>query len=348
RNVYAASGGEIEHILEDLEHSFEEHLHDEITELGHVLALAATSFDPDVVATRMAIEARRAPTRIHRATSAHPKSAVLAAAYRYRDRFADWVDTHHGWVESTSRSPRAQQVEELEHEAIEVSPSVGDLLAGYDGVVDTLVEELGSAKEDAGRAEAAHRLTAAIVIHDSVLGGVLCPLVAAVPGGADLADRLRQGCRQRAELLMAWKALTRGTSTQELFRLHPAEANRLVESLIENFTSEERERIPQVVELVEQLPEEKFRRRTAPFADVMWPWHSEGPSVLALRMAMWARSSPTRVHPLLVRHPTNRALRSVYHLTDHFRDSWRDTALEKWLFPRLPARPFSRDKVSTS
>jgi hypothetical protein len=42
-----------------------------------------------------------------------------------------------------------------------------------------------------------------------------------------------------------------------------------------------------------------------------------------------------------VRHPHSRTLRSWFHVTDHFRDAWHDTPVERWLFPRLPARPFA-------
>ena len=340
RNVYAASGEEIEGILEGLERSFEAHIHDETDELGDVLSSATASVDPDVVAARMAIETRRAPTRIHRATSAHPGSALLDSVYRWRDRIADWVDTHHGWSEAEPRSPRTEQVEELEDEATKAPLTVGSLLSGYDATVDVLIDELRSAEGDLQKADVVHRLSAAITVHDSVLGGVLCPLVAAVPGGVGPAERLRQGCRHRAELLMAWKALSRGLPASDVFRLHHAEAEQIVESLIESFSSHEHEGSPEVVNLLERLPEKAYRHRTSPFADFMWPWHSDGPSVLALRMAMWARSSPTRPHPLFARYPSSRVLRSVYHFADHLSDSWRDTVLEGWLFPRLSARPF--------
>ncbi|HVA04699.1 MAG TPA: hemerythrin domain-containing protein [Acidimicrobiales bacterium] len=348
-NVYPASGAEVEEILEGLAHSFEVHAQDETTEVNDLLSSVATSTDPQVIAARLAIAARSAPTRVHMPTRQHPRSSFLNRLYRDRDRVADWVDAHHGWADpgATGRSPRARQIEQLQSEAVGPASTitVRELLAGYDTTVDELIAAVRAARSDVERADAAHRFNAAITIHDSVLGGVLCPLLRSVPGGEEPAARLREGCLQRAQLQQAWNALTHRVSTEDLYALHRPEADEIIGPLIENFDHHEKEGSVEVTELLERLPADAFRTKGSPFADFMWPWHSEGAGVLALHMATWARRSPTRSHPWLVKHPTSRTLRSLYHLTDHFRDFWRENALERWLFPWTPSRPLSGKAV---
>lgn len=351
QNVYPVSGSEVEEILEGLAHSCEVHAQDETIKVNDVLSSAASSTDPEVIAARLAIAARSAPTRVHLQTVRHPRSAFWNWLYRDRDRVADWVDTHHGWADSGTarRSPRMQQVEELQREAEAPSKiTVRELLAGYDATVDELIAEVRAARSERDKADAVHRLHAAITVHDSVLGGVLGPLLRSVPGGERPADRLREGCLERSELQQAWKALTRRVPTKDLYQRHRSEADEIIEHLVENFDRHEKEGSPEVADLLERLPAEAYRTKGSRFADFMWPWHSEGPAVLALHMATWARRSPTRVHPLLVRHPTSRTLRSIYHFTDHFRDFWGENALEKWLFPQTPSRPLSAKEVRQS
>lgn len=344
-NVYPTSGEEIERILEGLDHSFSSHLHDD-TDISDALQSATEGVDPDVIVTKMAFEARHAPTRTHSAIVEHPGSALLKSLYRRRDRIADWVDTHHGWSDprETRGSPRELAVKELKREAFASSPTVRDLLAGYDAKVDELIAEFRAARADLDKAEAVHRLNAALTIHDSVVAGVLCPLLDAVPGGKASAAQLRQECVQRGELQLAWNALTSRVSADDLYRLNSSEADEIIEPLIENFCSHEKEETLEVAELLDHLPDTAFRTKASPFKDFMWPWHSEGPAALAVRMALWADSSPTRAHSLLVRHPSSRALRSFYHFTDHFQDFWDDSSLERWVLPQHPARP-SSDKT---
>jgi hypothetical protein len=345
-DVYPVSGEEIEHILEGLERSFSDHVQHESTEVGDLLEAATGSVDPDVVAARMAIEAERAPTRVHAATVKHPRSVMLRRLYRKKDRWYDWIDTHWGWSdpEATPRSPRAEQVDLLKHQANASPPSIRDLLAGYDATVETIIEAAISARAGRAWAEVAHRLNAAITIHDSVLGGVLCPLLESVQGGAPLATRIREGCNHRAELQQAWRDLVKKVPAEGLRRPQPSEAEGIIASLIESFRSHETEETLDVTALLEDLPDSAYRTKASPFADVMWPWYSQGPGALALHMALWAESAPTRVHPGMARHPASRTLRSFYHCVDHFRDYWGDTALERWFFPELPAQPFSDNK----
>ena len=342
-NVYPVSGEEIERILEGLERSFGEHIGIETTDVGALLGAAAASVDPDVVGARMAIEAQQAPTRAHAATVKHPRSAVLKTVYRSQDRFRDWSDSHWGWSDprAAHRSPRDEQVELLRNQSTGSAPSVRDVLTGYDAVVERLIVEQRAARTDVDKVPATYRLSAAIAIHDSVLGGVLCPLLEAVPGGEPLAVRLHEGCRHRAELQQAWDALAKGAEEDDLSRLTSTEAEAIIEPLIESFRAHEEEQSLDLIPLLEQLPDNAYRTGVSPFNDAMWPWHSEGPSLLALRMALWTQSAPTHVHRLLGRHPTSRALRSYFHVVDGFRDHWGDSAIGRWLSPELPSQPFS-------
>ena len=94
RNVYAASGPEIERILTELEASFRRHTEIETVEVAQVLESSGASSDPDVLAARMALEVRRAPTFAHRHT---PRSGLLKTLVRYMDSYREWMDAHHGW-----------------------------------------------------------------------------------------------------------------------------------------------------------------------------------------------------------------------------------------------------------
>ena len=116
--------------------------------------------------------------------------------------------------------------------------------------MEEIISESRSAQTDLARAVAGHRLNAAIAIHDSVLGGVLCPLLKAVPNGEPLAARLGEGCRQRATLQQAWNALTKGASADELYRLHASEADAIIKPLIESFRSHEKEETVEVTTLL--------------------------------------------------------------------------------------------------
>ena len=343
RDVYPVSGDEIEEILEGLENSFRAHADSETTEVGDVLEAAAESTDVDVVATRMAIEAARAPSRVHAATVKHPQSSVRQWVNRRRDRFHDWSDSHWGWSDphAAQTSPRHEQVDFLKAQAFAPAPSVRDLLAGYDRAVDATIEKLAAAHTNLDQVEAADRLNAAITIHDAVVGGVLCPLVEAVPGGEPLAARLLEGCRRRAELRGAWDTLAENVAPDDLYRLHASEVEEILVPLIEDFRSHEKEETSEEIELLKDLSDESYRTKGSLLQDAMEPWHSEGPSVLALRMALWAESTPAHVHPRLERHPRSRLLRSYYKFTDHFEDRWADTWFGKWLFPELPSQPFS-------
>lgn len=95
-NVYAASGTEIERILEGLDRSFQHHEYEETDAVAAVLEASKYSTDPDVVGARMALAASRAPTR--QGSGLLRKVRLPKRVLRYADKYHDWVDTHHEWT----------------------------------------------------------------------------------------------------------------------------------------------------------------------------------------------------------------------------------------------------------
>lgn len=338
-NVYPVSGAEVEQILEDLDRSFGTHADEETANVGDVLVAAAKSIDPDVVAARMSLEADAAPSRSHSRSTEHLRSTRLRRMYHRMDRAANWVDAHHGWTESaaTHRSTRTLQVEQLKRLS-SASPTVRDLLALQDATVRSVIEEFEAARTDLERDEAADRMTAAIMVHDSVLEGVVCPLLDAMPERAASALRLRQGCRQRAGLLRAWHELTNGVSKEDLDTAQRTEIATTLGSLIESFHVHEGQETDDVGALLERLKDGAYRTWHSQLDDVMWPWRSEGPELLALRMALWAETAPTRVHPLVAKHPSSHVLKSLARLSDIWTGRTEDSALKRWLKPESSSR----------
>lgn len=344
RNVYAGSGAEIEEILVALDESMTHHIDVETSKVGDVLEASAASVDPEVVAARMALQAQKAPTRIHGRADRPPHSGHATTRLRLRDRLADWNDSHHGWSDPNAirQSPRQIQVQELKRRSGSGQPSVRDVLGSYDQTVNILIDEWEAATAVDERIVAAHRLNAAITVHDSVLGGVLCPLLDSIPEAKEPATVLRDGCEERAELQRTWSTLAKDredTADRD-------ERLRVMASLVESFRGHEAVETTEVTRLVEQLSDDSFRTKSSLLADIAWPWHSDGPALLALRMAMWADASPTRSHRLLSQHPTSRSLRTIYRTVDHFSDFWADTPLEHWFKPQLSSAPFSRRTTS--
>jgi hypothetical protein len=96
-NVYPTNRAEIDAILDGLTDSFRRHEHSETTEVAGLLESSSESDDPEVIATLMALEAGRAPTRSHRAMDRHPESSIRKKIYHSIDRLHNWNDSHHGW-----------------------------------------------------------------------------------------------------------------------------------------------------------------------------------------------------------------------------------------------------------
>ncbi len=320
RNVYPVFGAEMEEILAELRQSFEQHVEDETTRVGELLDSASESVAPEVMAATMAIETRRAPARAHRMIYKHPTSRTLRAIYRSIDRVHEWNDSHHGWS-SPGRQPappvRPQRTFSRR------PPSIPDLLSGYDRTVESFITEVTGA--DPGgpkRAAAAYRLAAAIAVHDSIVGGTLCPLLEAVPESRPAASGLRGGCRERSRLLEEWSELTRHSSPSDLFTTRGEEANKIIDQLITSFRAHETHETDDVSAAIGHLRDRSWKYAStglvSPYLLPEWP--NPEPGVLAAHMALWAEKAPTRAHPLLTRHPTNRLLRDLYRRADRLRD----------------------------
>jgi hypothetical protein len=336
RNVYPVAGAEVDDVLESLEQSFAAHARDETERVSELLQAAEKAVDPVVIASAMALQARRVPTR-HAWASSRLHAGPILALRRWQDRLEDWSDSHWGWAPRPYRSPREELSRAMKQQAGLEPPSVRNVLEGYDAAVEMIVDELGKARTPEERARAARRVAAAIAIHDAVVGGTLCPLLEAVPAGKEVAARLRAGCAARAALQRRFEALAE--EARDALLLTPnSEAAKVIDELIESFSRHEHEGTIEVESILSPLPPEAYRTASSPLDDVMWPWHSEGPAILALRMALWSEAAPTRSHPALLRHPTSRTLRSLFHLIDHYRDHWRDTWLARWFLPELPPR----------
>ena len=261
------------------------------------------------------------------------------------DSVSDWDDSHFGWPDHdrTVHSPRTELVNVLKREADASPSSARRVLEAWDDSIDAIAAELKSAPTDVERGVAAHRLMAAIAIHDSVESGILCPILKRAPGGESLAARLHEGFAYHALLQRFWNELTKGgVGADDVYLEHRKEAEDVLTALVESFRAHRRDDMAEIAAFLENLPPAAYRTVRSPLDDVMWPWVSEGPALLAIRMALWAESAPTRAHALTVKHPTSRTLRSLTHVADHFLDSWGDTWLEQFILPRRHPRPFTR------
>lgn len=202
-------------------------------------------------------------------------------------------------------------------------PSIPDLLAGYDQTVESFIAEV--ADSDPGspkRAAAAYRLAAAIAVHDSIVGGTLCPLLEAVPESRPAASGLREGCGERAELLEKWSELSRHHSPSDLFEARGEEANSIIDELTASFRAHETHETGDVSAAIDHLRDRSWRYAgtglVSPYLQPEWP--NPEPAVLAAHMALWAERAPTHAHPLLTKYPTNRLLRNFYRNADRLQD----------------------------
>lgn len=207
------------------------------------------------------------------------------------------------------------------------SPSIREILAGYDSTVVEIIDELDSARTGTERVQAAQTLVAAVSIHDSVLAGVLCTLLDSLVGGPPLAARLRDGCGDRAKLIQAWTTLISTTPAADRYQQNASRIEDIIEPLIESFREHQRIETSDVTALLEQLPgmlkkSGGLRGEIKPTASAygLSAWPNPEPAVLAAHMALWGRSAPTRIHPWQTRHPRNRVIRSFYHSLDRIHD----------------------------
>lgn len=322
-NVYPVFGPEIETLISELRQSFDHHVDAETTQVSDLLQLAGESEEPEVVAARMAIEARRAPVRAHPRTSLRRRSRIARTVQGKIDRMHEWNDSHHGW--SSSRAETVLPVRRP-RQFSRHPPSIPELLSGYDDTVEAIVTELADTDlSGTKRAEAAYRLSAAITVHDSILGGTLCQLLEAVPEGRDASALLREGCRNRERLLQEWHHLIEHASPEDLFETRAGEANRIIDQLVASFEDHKTQETKDVSAVTEQLQQRSWKDRSVGLisVDATPVWPSPEPGVLAAHMALWAEKVPTHPHSLLSRHPTNRLLRDLYHQADRWRDRRR-------------------------
>ncbi|MGC8514425.1 MAG: hypothetical protein ACP5P1_15545 [Acidimicrobiales bacterium] len=322
-NVYPVFGAEIEQIIAELQRSFDRHVDAESTQVGDLLRRASESVSPEVLAAKMAIEARRAPIRAHHRTHQHPQSKISRTIQRSIDRMHDWSDSHHGWSPTLPEtSPPVRRPRNFDRHP----PSVPELLSGYDETVEAIVTELANGDlSPTERARAAYRLGAAVAVHDSILGGTLCRLLEEVPEGQAAAALLRDGCRKRESLLHEWNTLIEHSSPSDLFETKAAEANRIIDQLVTSFESHKTHETADVSAVIEQLQQRPWKYHGIGLISIdqtpVWP--NPEPGSLAAQMALWAERSPTHPHPLLHRHPTNRFVRDLYRYADRRRDRRR-------------------------
>jgi len=322
-NVYPVFGSEIEQIISELQQSFDRHVEAETTQVGDVLRSAGESVSPEVVAARMAIDAKRAPTRAHPRTNQNPRSKVSETIQRSIDRMHEWSDSHHGW---TSSKPDTSAPIRRPRQFTRHPPTIPDLLSGYDETVEAIVTEFANSDLSATeRARVAYRLGAAITVHDSILGGTLCRLLEEVPEGHAASALLRAGCNKREGLLQEWNDLVEHSSPSDLYHDKAAEANRIIDELIASFEDHKSHETKDVSAVIEQLQQQPWKYRGTGLINVdqtaVWP--NPEPGSLAAHMALWAEKSPTHSHPLLQKHPTSRLRRDLYRHTDQWRNRRR-------------------------
>lgn len=313
-NVYVSAPNEVEEVLAGLTTSFHEHEAAEAADVTDVLERSAGLVDPEVVSARMALEVDRAPTRAHA-----PSMRRLRALTRSVDTFRDWSDGRHRWPSPTTRPT----------EWPAASSSVGSirtLLASYDTTVEGVVDDVHRASSPEERLMAGHRLVAAVTVHDAVLAGSLCALLESVDDGRALAERLREGCQTRAELLERWTRLVRGLGPEDLARLHAEEAEAIITRLVESFAGHAAAETAEVSVFVDSLRERAWPTRGSAAGGMIARGPNPEPGVLAAAMALSAAKAPTHAHPLLTRHPTNRLVKVAYRQIDRVRDM-RDSSL---------------------
>lgn len=246
---------------------------------------------------------------------------------RVLEGLAGWRQEHIGRRQDhgPARSPRSEIITALRRADYGEPPSARRVLEVFDDTVARFVAELGSVSTDAERNAAGQRLMTAVAIHDSVESGILCPILKRAPGGGPLAARLHEGFAFHALLQRSWEEIKSEGAPDNGQGVRGDGAERVLEALVGSFEAHQHDDMAKVTRFFEDLPAGAFRTRRSPLDDIMWPWHSEGAALLAIRMALWADSAPTRAHAVTLKHPSSRALRSVTHLADNFLDH-RDRA----------------------
>ena len=184
--------------------------------------------------------------------------------------------------------------------------SLRRLLAHYDERVQAAVAAAADARTGTDRVRNLHVLSRLVSAHDSVLGAALCPLLRDLPGGSDVAERLRHGCEERESLLHRFYSLGEGTDARYVYPTFGKEVDRILAELEASFTRHVDDETGRVGELLESSE------------------GSPAPEIVAARMAIEGGRAPARPHRAIQRHPTSRTLRAVYRNLDRMHD-WNDS-----------------------
>lgn len=201
--------------------------------------------------------------------------------------------------------------------------SLRELLAHYDGGVREAMGDVARTTTGTSRVQALHILSRVVSTHDSVVGSALCPLLHDLPGGPEVADRLRHGCEERALLLARFQSLTQGTEARNVYPVFGADVEMILSELGRSFEHHVEDETTRVGVLLESAAS------------------SVAPDVIAAKMAIEATRAPARAHPVIYRHRASKALRAVYrgidriHVWNDSHHGWPATRHE----PSRPVRP---------
>jgi hypothetical protein len=127
-----------------------------------------------------------------------------------------------------------------------------------------------------------------------------------LPGGRAVAERLRQGCHERADLLNRFRELTSGVAAHNVYNVSGEEMEQILEGLDRSFSRHSDNETTDVVGVL------------------MASSASIDPDVVAARMALETHRAPTRSHRGTMRHPRSVVWEWLYHFWDKF-DDWSDT-----------------------
>jgi hypothetical protein len=153
-----------------------------------------------------------------------------------------------------------------------------ELLASYDQEVEAALAEALDASTGTEQVQLLYRLRHVISVHDSVLTGVLCPLLIDLPQGHAVAERLREGCTERNKALRSFQALTKGVAAHNVSSVQGEELEPILDALQASFRRHADVETVEVAQVLESAGT------------------SNDPDVLAARMALEVRRSPTFAH----------------------------------------------------
>lgn len=174
-----------------------------------------------------------------------------------------------------------------------------ELLASYDQEVEAALAEAIDAPTGVEQVQLVYRLRHVIAVHDSVLTGALCPLLSDLPQGNAVAERLQEGCDERNKTLLSFQALTRGVAAHNVSSVQGAELERILDALQASFRRHADVETVEVAEVLESAGA------------------STDPDVLAARMALEVRQSPTFAHR---RSQRSAVFKTLYRYVDIVRE----------------------------